>query len=208
MLNRSLEMIQDEKEICEFGNAFGKHIGTLFSNLPEEKFFAFKCLGIISSKTENKLFIDKHLSLIFNAVNHSSQLEREGCAVSFGYASNIHLDTVLQKLETFFKNETKKSGGLFSGILSKDNKVAEPDQLKSTLVLCYGYVTLYASQELVISRLEANILRSVANFSTNAKVCFKMEFYNKIYFLKIFIGFGVETKYFKIIRNNNQMHAS
>lgn len=170
MLNRSLEMISDEKEICEFGTAFGKQIGALINNLPEEKYFAFKCLGIISSKTENKAFIDKHLNIIFNSVNHSNQLERDGCAISFGYASNIHLDTVLQKLETFLKSETKKSGGLFSSILSKDSKTAEPDQLKSTMVLCYGYVTLYASQELIISRLEANILRSVTNFSTNVKV--------------------------------------
>ncbi len=126
-------------------------------------------MGIISSKTENKAFIDKHLSIIFNAVNHSNQIERDGCAIAFGYASSIHLDSVLQKLETFFKSETKKSGGLFSSIL-KDSKSVEPDQLKATLVLCYGYVTLYASNELIISRLEANILRSVTNFSTNAKV--------------------------------------
>ena len=36
-LSRSLEMIQDEKEICEFGVAFGKQISTLINNLPEEK---------------------------------------------------------------------------------------------------------------------------------------------------------------------------
>ena len=128
-------------------------------------------MGIISSKTENKAFIDKHLNIIFNAVNHSNQLERDGCAIAFGYASNVHLDSVLQKLETFFKNEAKKSGGLFSSLM-KDSKAVEPDQLKSTLVICYGYVTLYASQELIISRLEANILKSVTNFSTNAKVSF------------------------------------
>jgi hypothetical protein len=37
MLSRTLEMIRDEKEICEFGNAFGKQISTLFNNLSEEK---------------------------------------------------------------------------------------------------------------------------------------------------------------------------
>lgn len=131
--------------------------------------FAFKCLGIILSRTESKTFIDKHLNIIFNSVNHAVQTERDGCAIGFGYAASVHLDTVLQKLETCSKNEAKKSGGLFSNIL-KDSKSADPDQLKATLVLCYGYVTLYASQELIISRLEANILRSVTTFSTNVKV--------------------------------------
>lgn len=37
MLSKSLEMIQDEKEVCEFGNSFGKQIGTLIANSPDEK---------------------------------------------------------------------------------------------------------------------------------------------------------------------------
>lgn len=124
------------------------------------------------NKTTSKNTIDKQLDIIFNSVNHAIQHEREGCAISFGYASSTHLDTVLLKLETYAKNESKKSsGGLFSNILKDSNKSGEPDQVKSTLVLAYGYVTFYSPKDLIISRLEANILRSVSGYaSLNSKV--------------------------------------
>ena len=74
------------------------------------------------------------------------------------------MDSVLLKLETYAKNETKKSsGGLFSGII-KDSKGSEPDLVKSTIVIAYGYVTFFAPKDLIISRLEANILRSVSGY--------------------------------------------
>jgi hypothetical protein len=106
--------------------------------------------------------------VIFSTITHSNQLERDGFAIGYGYCASVHLDTVLQKLESLAKNESKKSGGLFSGIL-KDNK-SDPEQVKATLVLAYGYVTLYAPQDLLISRLEANIIKSVLAFATNVKV--------------------------------------
>ena len=64
------------------------------------------------------------------------------------------------------ENETKKSsGGLFSSLM-KDSKTGEPDQIKSTLILAYGYVTYYSPKDLIISRLEANILRSVSGYTS------------------------------------------
>lgn len=36
-LSKTLELVKDENEICEFGNAFAKHVSTLFQNHSEEK---------------------------------------------------------------------------------------------------------------------------------------------------------------------------
>jgi hypothetical protein len=36
-LSKTLELVTDENEICEFGNAFAKHVSTLFQNHSEEK---------------------------------------------------------------------------------------------------------------------------------------------------------------------------
>jgi len=100
------------------------------------------------------------------------ELLKKGCAISFGYTGSSHLDTVLSKLETLSKSETKKSsGGLFSGLLNSKASLGSPDQVKATIALSYGYVTFYAPKDLIISRLEANILRSVSGYSSgNIKV--------------------------------------
>lgn len=72
------------------------------------------------------------------------------------------------KLETFAKNENKKSsGGLFSSLL-KDSKSADPDLVKATLVLAYGYVTHFAQKDLIISRLETYILRNVGGYASGS----------------------------------------
>ena len=96
----------------------------------------------------------------------------KGCAISFGYTSSSHLDTVLLKLENLSKGESKKaSGGIFSGLLSSKTSLGSPEQMKATIVLSYGFVTFYAPKDLIISRLEANILRSVSGYSSgNTKV--------------------------------------
>ena len=99
---------------------------------------------------------------MFNNVNHTNQIEREGCAISFGYCASIHLDTVLLKLETYAKNDTKKS---FFGSIGSGNK-ADPELTKATIVLSYGYVTLYAAKDLIISRLETYILRNVGGYAS------------------------------------------
>ena len=88
--------------------------------------------------------------------------------MSFGYCASVHLDTVLLKLETYAKNESKRSGGsLFSSIMKDTSKLGDPEQVKSTLVLAYGYVTTYSPKDLIISRLEANILRSVSGYASS-----------------------------------------
>jgi hypothetical protein len=74
------------------------------------------------------------------------------------------LDTVLLKLENFAKTENKKGGGLFS--ILKDSKQADPELVKSTLVLAYGHVTHFASKDLIISRLETYILRNVGAYAS------------------------------------------
>ena len=75
------------------------------------------------------------------------------------------MDTVLLKLENFAKTENKKSGGGLFSIL-KDNKQADPELVKATLVLAYGHVTHFASKDLIISRLETYILRNVGAYAS------------------------------------------
>lgn len=43
------------------------------------------------------------------------------------------------------------------------------EKIKSTLILCYGYVAVYAPKELVLSRIEADILKNIFQYF-NTKV--------------------------------------
>uniref|UniRef100_A0A2C9KZ46 Maestro heat-like repeat-containing protein family member 1 n=1 Tax=Biomphalaria glabrata TaxID=6526 RepID=A0A2C9KZ46_BIOGL len=167
MLSKSLDVVDKEEWIADLGVAIGQQI-PLYANYVEERNFAFKCLGIIMRKSSKKDFVEKHLELIFNTVKHVDQIEREGCAIAVGYVASSHLDTVLARLEKVAKNDmTKKSSGIL-GIL-KDKSEVNVEQVKATLMLCYGFVALYSPPSLIISRMEATILRSISPYYPTVK---------------------------------------
>ena len=176
LLTKTIELLDNEEVICEIASAFGHLIESLFAAHSAEKNFAIKCLGMILSKTTNKKTIDRLMDVIFTSVVHTNQLEREGFAIGYGYIASQHLDAVLSKLEGFAKGgggggggEAKKSLGLFSTFLG-GGKSSENEQLKSSIVLAYGYITQYAPIDLILSRLEANILRTLSEYvSPNIK---------------------------------------
>lgn len=53
--------------------------------------------------------------------------------------------------------------------LVKDKSEADVSRIKATLMLCYGYVTLYAPPALITSRVEVNILASINPHFNNVK---------------------------------------
>ncbi|RUS75918.1 hypothetical protein EGW08_016306 [Elysia chlorotica] len=167
MLSKSLDVVDDEDWTAQLGEAFGQQI-PLYATMVEERNFLFKCLGIVMRKSTKKDFVNKHLDIIFQTIKHVDQTEREGCAIAVGYTASSHLDTVLTKLESVAKNDmNKKSSGLFS--MLKDKSDVNPEQVKATLMLCYGYVALYSPPTLIVSRMEATILRTISPFFPSVK---------------------------------------
>ncbi|EMP27282.1 HEAT repeat-containing protein 7A [Chelonia mydas] len=97
----------------------------------------------------------------------------EGLASGFGICAINHLDETLAKLEDFVKSDIfKKSVGLFS--IFKDRSDNEAEKIKSTLILCYGYVARYAPKELVLSRIEADILRNIFHYFDTKDLTLKL----------------------------------
>lgn len=45
------------------------------------------------------------------------------------------------------------------------------EKVKSTLILCYGYVAMYAPKELVLSRIEADILKNIFQYFNTKVSC-------------------------------------
>ncbi|XP_022082273.1 maestro heat-like repeat-containing protein family member 1 [Acanthaster planci] len=159
LLSKSLDTIEEEDWHCEIGTALGDHL-PLYQDMPEEKNFLYKCLGVVMRKVKNTQFVQKHLDIMFSSVRHSNHLEREGCAYGLGFCASSHLDIALAKLESVAKMDmARKSTGFFG--LVKDKSEADVERIKSTVMLCYGYLTLFAPSDIIASRVEANILRNI-----------------------------------------------
>lgn len=52
----------------------------------------------------------------------------------------------------------------------QDKSEGDIERVKATLMLCYGYVALYSPPSLIISRMEATILRTISPYFVNVKV--------------------------------------
>ncbi|XP_071959367.1 maestro heat-like repeat-containing protein family member 1 [Antedon mediterranea] len=167
LLSKTLDEVEDEEWVCNLGVEFGKQV-SLYQDSPNEKNFLYKCLGVIMRKVTKKDFVKQHLNILFSTVKHTNQVEREGCAIGLGFCASSHLDEALSKLETVAKQDMSRKSSGFLGLM-KDKTEADVERIKSTLMLCYGYLALYAPHDLITSRLEANILRNVKPHFSNIK---------------------------------------
>jgi hypothetical protein len=108
-------------------------------------------------------------------INFQREHERNGWAIMFGFSSATHLDIVLQRLELYLKISDVKSsapsssggGGLFSFLGSKTD--THSDLSRATSLLAYAYVSIYASLDLIVSRMETSILISAVKIARTIK---------------------------------------
>jgi hypothetical protein len=105
-------------------------------------------LGATLASVRSRDFIKVKIDWMLDHTNNHDDCERQGCAQGLGLAGKNHLDLVLEKLVAVLKRvEGAKKGGFFGIGESDDSKQSE--QIRSTIALCLGYVTAYASPEYV-----------------------------------------------------------
>uniref|UniRef100_A0A8U7NY87 Maestro heat like repeat family member 1 n=1 Tax=Corvus moneduloides TaxID=1196302 RepID=A0A8U7NY87_CORMO len=122
--------------------------------------FLYRSMGTALGACPSKELVRKQLQELLENARYREEAEREGLASCFGICARDHLEETLEKLEEFLKSDVfKKSLGLFS--IFKDRSEAEPEKLRSGLVLCYGRVAEAAPPELLRSRLESPILENL-----------------------------------------------
>ena len=150
--------------------ALGKALGKQYALYTESKHknMLSKCLGAVLRKSTNKVFIEEHLLILFENVDHTCQIQREGCSRAYGFAASSHLDQVIEKLGLIAKTKMVRKSTGFMGLM-KDKTEADVARIKATLMLCYGFVTLYAQPKLITSRIEVNILASINPHFTNIR---------------------------------------
>ncbi|XP_043542330.1 maestro heat-like repeat-containing protein family member 1 [Chiloscyllium plagiosum] len=172
-LSRTLETITDEKWTWELSEEMTRHIHN-YHSYPREKAFLYKCVGIVLGQTSNKDVINNELQEMLLSVQHNEALEREGLATGIGFCAMTHLDDTLAKLDDFVKMDIVKKTASFFNIL-KEKLDGDMERVKSTLILCYGYVALYAPEGLILQRVEMHILDHILSLSNTKVLGIKVE---------------------------------
>uniref|UniRef100_A0A8C1WZR3 Maestro heat-like repeat-containing protein family member 1 n=1 Tax=Cyprinus carpio TaxID=7962 RepID=A0A8C1WZR3_CYPCA len=128
--------------------------------------FLYRCIGVILQQCYNKELVRKQLQEILISARHNDAIERTGVAMGIGLCASSHLDGTLEKLEEFGKSDAfRKASGIFG--LLKDKNDVDVEKMKSTLILCYGYVALHAPEDQLLTRIDSDILQNISkNFNT------------------------------------------
>uniref|UniRef100_A0A671LQ92 Maestro heat-like repeat-containing protein family member 1 n=1 Tax=Sinocyclocheilus anshuiensis TaxID=1608454 RepID=A0A671LQ92_9TELE len=132
-------------------------------------YFLYRCIGVILQQCYNKELVRKQLQEILISTRHNDAIERTGVAMGIGLCASSHLNGTLEKLEEFGKSDAfRKASGIFG--LLKDKNDVDVEKMKSTLILCYGYVALHAPEDQLLTRIDSDILQNISkNFNTKVK---------------------------------------
>ncbi|KAI2655146.1 Maestro heat-like repeat-containing protein family member 1 [Labeo rohita] len=144
LLSKTLAAIDDSQWTGQLAVEATRYLPT-YNNALEEKSFLYRCIGVILQQCYNKEL---------------------GVAMGIGLCASSHLDGTLEKLEEFGKSDAfKKASGIFG--LLKDKNDVDVEKMKSTLILCYGYVAMHAPEDQLLTRIDSDILQNISkNFNT------------------------------------------
>ncbi|KAH0518889.1 Maestro heat-like repeat-containing protein family member 1 [Microtus ochrogaster] len=131
-----------------------------YNGTAQEKNFLYKCIGTTLGAASSKEVVRKHLRELLETARYQEEAEQEGLACCFGICAITHLEDTLAQLEDFVRSDVfRKSIGIFN--IFKDRSEHEVERMKSSLILCYGHVAAQAPRELVLAKVESDILRSM-----------------------------------------------
>ncbi|XP_072887263.1 maestro heat-like repeat-containing protein family member 1 [Hemitrygon akajei] len=146
----------------------------LRSLAPRERQFLYKCVGIMLQHSGSAELVGRHLRQMLHSVRPGEAAEREGTALGVGLCAMAHLDETLAQLEELARPEAWKKAASFFGALT-ERLEGDAEKTKGTLILCYGYVALYAPGSLLLPRLESSILPAILGLSHTKLLGIKVE---------------------------------
>ncbi|XP_063583029.1 maestro heat-like repeat-containing protein family member 1 isoform X13 [Pongo abelii] len=164
-LRDTLAIISDNAWICQLSLELCRQL-PCYDEAPQEKNFLYKCIGTTLGAASSKEVVRKHLQELLETARYQEEAEREGLACCFGICAISHLEDTLAQLEDFVRSEVfRKSIGILN--IFKDRSENEVEKVKSALILCYGHVAARAPRELVLAKVESDILRNICqHFNT------------------------------------------
>ncbi|XP_051687149.2 maestro heat-like repeat-containing protein family member 1 isoform X3 [Oryctolagus cuniculus] len=164
-LQDTLAVVSDNTWICQLSLEMCKQL-PCYNGAPREKNFLYKCIGATLRAASSREVVRKHLRELLETARYQEEAEHEGLACCFGICAVSHLEDTLAQLEDFVRSDmSRKSIGIFN--IFKDRSESEADRVRSALVLCYGHVASQAPRELLLAKVESDILRNMFQvFST------------------------------------------
>ncbi|KAM5281324.1 maestro heat-like repeat-containing protein family member 1 isoform 2-T2 [Ctenodactylus gundi] len=158
-LRGTLCAVSDNTWTCQLSLEMCRQL-PCYNGKPQEKNFLYKCIGTTLGATVSPGVVREHLQELLESARYQEEAEREGLACCFGICAVTHLEDTLAQLEDFVRSHVlRKSSGIFG--IFKDRSEHEVEKVRGTLILCYGHVAARAPRELVLPKVESDILRSV-----------------------------------------------
>ncbi|XP_077703792.1 maestro heat-like repeat-containing protein family member 1 isoform X2 [Canis aureus] len=171
-LRDTLTVVSDNTWTCQLSLEMSKQL-PCYNGIAQEKNFLYKCIGTTLGAASSKEVVRKQLQELLETARHQEEAEREGLACCFGICAISHLDDVLAQLEDFMRSDVfRKSTGIFN--IFKDRNENEVEKLKGTLILCYGHVAARAPRELVLAKVESDILRNIFQYFSTKDPALKL----------------------------------
>uniref|UniRef100_A0A8C7VWQ4 Maestro heat-like repeat family member 1 n=1 Tax=Oncorhynchus mykiss TaxID=8022 RepID=A0A8C7VWQ4_ONCMY len=166
--------------------------------------FLYRCIGVTLQQCSNKEVVQKQLQEMLISARHNDAIERAGVAMGIGLCASSHLDATLAKLDDFGKSDAfKKASGIFS--LLKDKNDLDVEKMKSTLILCYGYVALHAPEDQILSRIDSDILRSISKHFNTKDLTMKLSLIQSVGLIARAISTVVRNQGYMFVRKQELM---
>uniref|UniRef100_A0A8C9AQC3 Maestro heat like repeat family member 1 n=1 Tax=Prolemur simus TaxID=1328070 RepID=A0A8C9AQC3_PROSS len=161
-LQDTLATVSDNTWTCQLSLEMCKQL-PCYNGTPQEKHFLYKCIGTTLGAASSKEVVRKHLQELLETARYQEEADREGLACCFGICASSHVEDTLAQLEDFVRSDVfRKSIGIFN--IFKDRSENEVEKVKSALILCYGHVAAKAPCELMLARVESDILRNMFQY--------------------------------------------
>ncbi|XP_069322862.1 maestro heat-like repeat-containing protein family member 1 isoform X4 [Eulemur rufifrons] len=171
-LQDTLATVSDNTWTCQLSLEMCKQL-PCYNGTPQEKHFLYKCIGTTLGAASSKEVVRKHLQELLETARYQEEADREGLACCFGICASSHLEDTLAQLEDFVRSDVfRKSIGIFS--IFKDRSENEVEKVKSALILCYGHVAAQAPRELMLARVESDILRNMFQYFSTKDPALKL----------------------------------
>ena len=167
-----------------------------FTEDPELKASLHKFLGVLLRKVTDDGYVQLKLDHMFKVCDHenevgpdrchlsepcapltspdpNSKVDQRGLAQGYGFCATQHFEQVMGKIGMVMKNDlVQKTSGGFFGFGGRTGEHPKAALMRSSLLLCFGWITVYSSGDCSLVADQAptfpDVLSAVAPLDTLA----------------------------------------